>query len=439
MRNQFCCFFPKGKFITNVITLTTGTALAQAITILATPIITRLYSPDDFGVLALFTSVSGIFSVVACWRYEQAIVLPKKDEQAVDIFALSISIAFGMTFLTFLVMLFGRKSIASLLGSAKLSSWLWFVPLAVLYRGLYQVLNYWSTRKKKFKHLAISRTSQSVTTAATKIIVGTSLETSVGGLIGGNIAGTVMATAVLCVAVWKDNFLKLLKVVKKSDVWVSAVEYRKFPYYDSWAGLINSFSQQIPVLLLAHFFTPTVVGFYFLANKLLMLPIGLISQSVQKVYFQKASELYASERPMKESFIKSTFGLLGVGIVPFSVVLLFGKPIFVLIFGANWAIAGLYAQIISLWAFAGFINTPARALWIVFQKQDKLLIWDIFLVIFRILSILAGYHFFNRAEKSLVLFSGVGVFFNFLLIGYGYYWLHIYSTRFSPLQDKESK
>lgn len=420
MRNQLRRFLPESKFITNVLTLTTGTTLAQASTILATPIITRLYSPEDFGMLALFTSVTGIFSVVACWRYEQAIVLPEKDKQAVDIFALSILVAFGMTFLTFLVMLCGRKNIAGILDSVQLSFWLWFVPLSVLCRGLFLTFNYWSIRKKKFKYLAVSQVSGSITTVGIMIIVGAVLGANVGGLIGGSIAGTVMATTVICVQVWKDDFLKLLKAIKKSDVLVSAIEYRKFPYYSSWAALLNTFSQQIPIWLLTYFFTTVAVGFYSLGSRVLTLPISLITQSVQQVYLQKASELHAYGKSMRASFIKSTLGLIAVGIIPFSILFLFGKPLFIFVFGADWSTAGVYVQIISPWLFLVFINAPAGGVYTVCQKQDVLLIYQILLTIFSGLSILAGYHLFNSVEKSLLFLALTSVIVYLCLIGYAY-------------------
>jgi len=421
MNEQLRHFIPKGGFIANTFTLMTGTVLAQVITILATPIVTRLYIPKDFGVFALFTSATSIVSVVACWSYEQAIVLPEKCEQAINIFALSILIVFGMTFLTLLVMLFGRKSIAGLLGAPQLSFWLWFVPLGVLCGGLYLIFNYWSTRKKKFSLLAISRTSQSVTQGVVQIAVALVIGASEGGLILGYFVGVVVATAILSIQVWEEDFIKLVKNINRFDTKAMAIEYRKFPYYLSWTGLLDTFSQQIPIWLLAHFFTPIVVGFYSLANRILRLPITFITQSVRQVYLQKVSELYAYGKSVKASFIKSTLGLFAVGIVPFSIFFLFGKPLFTFVFGTDWSTAGVYVQIISPWLFLTFINAPARTLYTVCQKQDVLLISHILLTIFSGLSILVGYHLFNSVEKSLLLFSLIGVIFNLCMIGYGYH------------------
>ena len=116
----------QGSFVRNVLTLMTGTALAQALAVLASPVLTRLYRPEDFGILALFMSIVGILSVVACWRYETAIVLTEKDEDATNLLALSIMITIAMSLLTLIVVAIFRHSIAILLGAPEITFWLWF-------------------------------------------------------------------------------------------------------------------------------------------------------------------------------------------------------------------------------------------------------------------------------------------------------------------------
>src|SRR5690554_6729775 len=146
---------PPGSFIRNVVTLMTGTTFAQALMILVAPILTRLYSPEDFGVFALYTSILGIIAVVACWRYELAIVLPEKDEDAANLLVLSICICFGMAVLTLILVALFRNPLASLFGVPKLAPWLWFMPLSLIATGLFQAFNYWSTRRRQFRRLAI--------------------------------------------------------------------------------------------------------------------------------------------------------------------------------------------------------------------------------------------------------------------------------------------
>jgi len=162
----------KSEFVRNVVTLMTGTTIAQAIPIAVSPILSRLYSPDDFGVFALFMSAAGIISVIATGCYEYAIVLPENDEDAINIVALSIIIAFMVSAASFLVLWLCNREISALVNNPDISKWLYFIPLVVLLTGLYQSFNYWFNRKKRFRKLAVARVAQNTASAGTKMSLG---------------------------------------------------------------------------------------------------------------------------------------------------------------------------------------------------------------------------------------------------------------------------
>ena len=121
--------FTSGSFARNVLTLMTGTTIAQAIPIAISPILTRIYTPEDFGVFALYMSIASIIAVLATGRYELAIMLPKKDEDAVNIVALSIIIAFFVSLISFLIVFIFNTQITNLLGNPEISNWLYFIPI----------------------------------------------------------------------------------------------------------------------------------------------------------------------------------------------------------------------------------------------------------------------------------------------------------------------
>lgn len=415
---------PKSGFIANVLTLTIGTVLAQAIRILATPIITRLYTPEHFGAFALFNSVTVIVAVIACLRYEQAIVLPRKDEQAANVLALSLLIVVGMTLITTLVMSFGRVNIARGLGRAELAFWLCFIPFGVLFRGVYLAFAYWSTRKRAFGRLAISRMSRSLGAVSVQIAVVPMIGANVGGLIVGNLLGSAVASVILGAWIWGDGVLELVRNVNKTGIKTVATKYRRFPYYSSWTELLHTFSQSMTIWLLAYFFTPVAVGCYSLTNRVLRLPIDFIAGSVRQVYFQKASELHSQGKSMKMLFIKSSLSLLAVGIVPFSILSLFGKALFAQIFGTDWSTAGNYVQIMSPWLFSAFINAPAKRSFDICQKQNMLLTYRLLFTISVGLAIVSGYYLLGSAEKTLLLLSFTGIIYNVCVIGHGYYLVH---------------
>ena len=142
---------PLSEFNRNVLTLMTGTTIAQAIPIAISPILTRIYTPEDFGVLALFVAITSIFGSIANGRYELAIMLPKKDENAINIFALGLIITFSMSFILLVLVVLFNEQITELLKNDEISVWLYFVPIAVLFIGLYNMLAYYNNRKKYYK------------------------------------------------------------------------------------------------------------------------------------------------------------------------------------------------------------------------------------------------------------------------------------------------
>ncbi|HIB85036.1 MAG TPA: translocase, partial [Chromatiaceae bacterium] len=184
---------PKSEFSHNVITLMTGTTLAQAIPIAISPILTRLYTPEDFGVLALYMAVTALVSAIATGRYELAIMLPKNDVDAANIVALTITVTSMISLVTLSVVMIYNTEITLLLGNPEISNWLYIVPLTVFLTGVYQSLNYWSNRKKHYKRLSTSRVLQSGTGAGASLSMGGAGFSS-GGLIIGQIVGQSVAT-----------------------------------------------------------------------------------------------------------------------------------------------------------------------------------------------------------------------------------------------------
>jgi len=175
---------PKSEFSRNVLTLMTGTTIAQAIPIAISPILTRIYTPEDFGLFALYISIALLFATAATGRYELAIMLPKKESDAVNIVFLSLLITLIITLLTLFIVFFFNQSITNILGNQDISSWLYFIPFTVFFMGLYQSLNYWNNRKKEYKRLAISRVVQSGVTGGANLGMG-GLQFGASGLIVG--------------------------------------------------------------------------------------------------------------------------------------------------------------------------------------------------------------------------------------------------------------
>ena len=142
---------PKSEFSRNVLTLMTGTTIAQAIPIAISPILTRIYTPGDFGVFALFLAIIGVFSVVASGRYELALMLPRKEEDAINIFSLGTIIIFLLTIFLFLFIFLFHQYLVDMSQNEEIGYWLYFMPLAFFLIGIFNLLSYYNNRQKNYK------------------------------------------------------------------------------------------------------------------------------------------------------------------------------------------------------------------------------------------------------------------------------------------------
>lgn len=384
-------FKPKSEFSRNVVTLITGTTIAQAIPIAISPILTRIYTPHDFGVFALFTAITSILSVIGTGRYELAIMLPTKDVNATNIIVLSSIIAFFISLLSFLVIFIFNTQITTILGNPEISNWLYLIPISLFITGIYQNLNYWNNRKKRYKQLADNRIIQSTTTAITNIGMGSQgLGTS--GLIIGSILGQGIATVLLSKKLWDaDN--RLFYKIKKLKIFAMLRKYMDFPKHSLPTALLDTLSINAPLFILTQLFSTTIVGYYSFSYKLLQLPMSLIGTSVSQVFYQQFSELkgnYIEQKKLLLSVWKKQFML---GLIPFSILFFFGEEIFSFLFGNHWAVAGKIASVLSTMIFFMFISSPTSSVFTVLRIQKIGLYFGVFVLITRPLTLFVGYIF----------------------------------------------
>ncbi|HIP13910.1 MAG TPA: hypothetical protein EYG74_00290, partial [Sulfurimonas autotrophica] len=283
-------FKPKSEFSRNVLTLMTGSMIAQAIPIAISPILTRIYTPEDFGMFALYMSISSLFAIFATGRYELAIMLPKKDEDAVNILLLSIIITFFVSMLSFFIILLFNQEIVSWLGNASLSNWLYVIPFSVLFTGLYQSFNYWNNRKKAYKRLAVSRVTQSATTGSVNLGMGWG-GFGVSGLIVAGLLGQVAAITVLGKIIWKND-KRMTKYLNKIKIIALIKKYKKFPLLNLPNAVIDSFRLSGINLLIAKYFATATLGQFSLAWKMVHVPMVLVGGSLAQVFFQKLTSIH---------------------------------------------------------------------------------------------------------------------------------------------------
>lgn len=345
---------PRSRFARNVATLTGATAFSQLVTLAALPVLTRLYGPVDFGAAAVYAGVVGLIVVVATFRYELAIPLPRTDRGALHVAVVSFVALIIVVFLAGLASPFLYQWLGNETG---LSNWTFaaLVLIGVLSAGAYQVTNYWAVRKSKFGAVARTRIQQGLIGAGSQLVLGF---VGVGalGLIVGQIVGQCAGVARLAAGMMTDNRKSGPRIHRSKLAW-AARRYRRFPLYDSWAGLLNIAGSQAPVLLFAALFSPALAGYYALAHRILSAPLGLIGKAVSQALLPRIVE--ANRHGEAGKLAQRLLSVLAwISFPPFTIFALTAEEIVPLAFGSEWTPAANIMAWTALWVACQFVVSP---------------------------------------------------------------------------------
>lgn len=366
-------FFKKSEFTSNAIILMTGTAIAQAIPVFISPILTRLYSPHEFGVFAIYMAVCSILSVVATGRYEQVVMLPQKDEDAANVVILSFIVTTLFSLLLLVIVVLFNSGITSFLGNSEISGWLYLIPFSVLSMGVYNTLNYWLNRKKNFTTMSTNRIMQGSVTASGQLVFGKFGASSVG-LIGGFFIGWLTANLFAARSYQFRSF-----PIRLSSIIAHAKLYKDYPRVSAPGALLDCASVQAPIFFLTKGYEAATVGFFSLAMRAISAPASIISYSIGQVYFQKISVLaYTNSEAIFPEVVQSAKKLAIFAVAVFSPFIFFGSEIFEFIFGKNWRVAGDYVQIISPALLVRFIVSPLSTIFLATGNVRLGTMWQMF-------------------------------------------------------------
>ncbi|KAA6184826.1 oligosaccharide flippase family protein [Thiohalocapsa marina] len=393
---------PKNAFARGVSVLVGGTAGAQLLTILAAPLLTRLYGPEDFGLVAVYGSLLALIGVISSLRYELAIPLPEDDGEAANVAALSLILVGIMTLLTGVLVLLLQQPIAEVLGVPQLAPYLWLLPVGVLLGGAYNVFNYWSVRTKRFSTIAETKIRQSLTSIAIQFAA---FKLGGLGLLLAQVAGQSVGTTRLArPALASAGF----KQVSWQGIVTAAGRYRRFPAFTTWSGLVNTAGQQLPPVMFAAFFTVAAAGLYALTHRILMLPATFLGQAIGTVFFSHAADA-KRDGTIGIMYRHLQDKLVQIGLPPAAIIMVSGPFLFSIVFGDEWRVAGEFAQWLAVGIFAGFVASPLSQVFTVTEKQEVGLILQIILFLLRLAGIAIG-AWTSSIEITVALFSLASLF-----------------------------
>lgn len=402
-------------FTKNILVLLSGTTIAQALPIVLMPVLTRFYSPEDFGVFAIFVAVSLILGAIANARYELALTLPESLDEAISVAALGIVIAFFFSVVLLIPFVLFNSEICNLFNNNDISVWLYFIPLVVLMIGIFNIFNFLNTRLLNYKDIAAAHIHRSVAMVSVQLVLGL-LRSGAGGLIVGQISSHLAAV------IRGGSKLPLQKIARRTldfrRMKVSAVRFRRFFIYMFPATLMNSLSNNFIVLYLPSLFSLSVLGFFSLAQRALGAPSALIGSSIGQVYMQEASAEKIKTGIVKNAFVKTFKKLVVISFLLFAPLYFIVEDLFALVFGEAWRIAGQYTEILLPYFAINFIVSSLSVTDSVMEKQYWYAIFNA-VMLFGLLMLSYFVHF-NTPESFFIWIS------TFLSIVYCLYLLLIY-------------
>ena len=388
------------EFKKNLVTLMSGVAIAQAIPILCSPILTRLFTPDDFGLYANFMAIAAFLIIVITGKYEMAIILPKKDQEAINVLSLSCIFAIFFSILFFLIFLAFGNPIARLLNVDGLSPYMWMISVAALLSVVYLIFNEWCIRKKWFVPLSKNRISNTGGIAGASVLFGlTKLQP---GLIMGEILGRIFSVVSAIIRVLKrDRHLFAYVTAQKMKYY--AKRYIDFAKFTITGQLLNTLGGQLPVLVISAQFGIYQAGLFMMGGRVLEIPMSFFGRSVGDVFKQRAAQDYQTHGNCIEIYKKTLFSLIKIAILPFIIFFVAAPHLFAFVFGAEWYVAGIYARYLSFMYMLSFVSMSVGSILIIREKQLLELIWQILYVVCTVLPLFVGGIILRNLKTSLLL------------------------------------
>jgi O-antigen/teichoic acid export membrane protein len=396
---------PGKSFSSALTTLLTGNIFAQVIPIAATPVLTRFYAPSDFGAYALFLAIAAIASTPATLRYSHAILLPKNDVDAIQLSIFCMGACCIFAFLTAIVFVPFSAAWAGLLSVASLIHWVWAVPLAVFFLGVQTTLYSLCNRFGFYKTMAMSRLSTTVGVFLA-LLYALFRPADAGSLIWAYVLGQLSSALILAYPLGKDLSASC-RTIDVSHLRSLVNRYRNFAIFSLPADALNALSLQAPPVLIAHFFSNDLVGYFNMTMRVVVIPLSLFGMAILDIFKQKAAWEFSSTGSCREAFLK-TFRLLAMlGVPLFVLTYPFMPKLFSSVLGATWRTSGEIAQTLAPLLCARFIVSPLSYVVYIAEKQKLDLFWQLCLFVVIVASFLLAGHFHDFA-LGLRLFSWTG-------------------------------
>lgn len=370
MKELFNKFF--NETLKNASKLLIGTLIAQAIPIIFSFVLARIFSESSFGFFGLYISSISILAVVVNLKYESTILLPKIEKEATALVGISSTIAFLFSLVVLVFLVFFSFDLIPFLNWNPENTWVFLIPVSIFSIGVYQSFNYWLIRNKKYTESSINKITQRVVEAPVNLILGK--KKVLFGLIYGDVVGRIAIMLQAIYQSYKNGFS--FKGIEIADYKQMINRYKSFALINSLPSLANTAANHAPLFIVNHFYGVALAGQLTLVRTVLSIPVSLVSNNISQVVFQQVSERVANNKEFL-SILRNIFFLL-LALSTFMVVLFlpFGKVIFKL-YGAQWDVAGFMSQILVVSFAVKFLVSSFSKILLSLEQIKWISYWQI--------------------------------------------------------------
>lgn len=365
----------RSGFFKSITTLASGSLIAQMITILVSPITTRIFTPEELGIYTLLTTAIGMFGPVICGRFDLSIVIEKDEKNVYALFKLSTILTI---FFSIIVSIgyYIYLSMNNTYNSFKYAIIILFILLITT--GLTNALTSYNNREKQYKLMTSVYVIRTCAQNFLMVLLGI-LKTGVVGLLISQVVSQFLGIKKQGEELIKKR--KRIANITKDEMLFVAKKYKKQLIYSTPASFANSFSYSSINIFINSLFGASLLGYYSISYRALGLPLTVISNNVSKVFFEDASKEYNTNNNFQKSLRKTTIFLLIIAILMVISLEILSPLLFELVFGEGWKQAGIYVQILAPMFGIRFVVTGVSTGLIIAQRQDyEFLIQSMFII-----------------------------------------------------------
>lgn len=404
------------QIVSNISILSGGNVIVQLIPICFTPFLTRIYSPEEYGVFSKYYVAFGLFSILATGRYEYALLHPKSDEEV----SLLVKISFFFSFLIG-ILIFFTSLIYSFFSDL---NYIYYVilPLSVIGIGTFQTINSWLNRLANYKKILSSKLIQNISKTFFELFFGIIGITSIG-LFLGHVFGILISNCYLFLFS-NLKFKITIQSIEKVQIIQLVKKYKDYPLYNLPFSFIDRLASSIPLIFVSTYFSYQSLGYFSFTERIIYSPFSLISAPISMVLLKEVSELYRENKSINNVIQKITKILIYLSIVPFLFLILFSNLIFPKIFGIEWTTSGKISSILALSFIVKSIISPLSNIFIAINLPKKIAQWQSIYLSLHLLGV--GLSLYINSKNDILFYAWIVVYVD--IVAYGIYYFMIYKA-----------